>query len=150
MRTKRTKIKLFKRLSAWTLTLALIVGLLPVTVFAASGDLTELSISTEEGLTNILDAPAYTISEGLGGGKATYNPTTNTLNLYAVEITGESEGIVVQFSDNSKMLNIELDGQNTIKLTGAESTGINCSGGNLKISENSSGSIDIQAGSKGV
>lgn len=105
------KHKIRSRVLTVMLSLMLIVGLMPATVFAAEPvDPTTIQVNGTE----ILNSVNHTVS--CGSGTATYDPDTNTLTLYNAEINYQ------QNSDNNSAgailfdgdLNINLVGENTI------------------------------------
>lgn len=105
------KHKLQSRALTVLLSLMLIVGLMPATVFAAEPDApTTIQVNGTE----ILNSVNHTVL--CGSGTATYDPDTNTLTLDHAEINYQQNG-----NDNSAGailfdgdLNINLVGENTI------------------------------------
>ena len=105
------KHKIRSRVLTVMLSLMLIVGLMPATVFAA-GPVAPTTIQVNG--TEILNSVNHTVS--CGSGTATYDPDTNTLTLDNAEINYQ------QNSDNNSAgailfdgdLNINLVGENTI------------------------------------
>lgn len=105
------KHKIRSRVLTVMLSLMLIVGLMPATVFAAEPDApTTIQVNGTE----ILNSVNHTVS--CGSGTATYDPDTNTLTLDHAEINYQQNG-----NDNSAGailfdgdLNINLVGENKI------------------------------------
>lgn len=102
------KHKLRSRALTVVLSLMLIIGLMPATVFAAPVNPTTVQVNG----TDILNGTDHTVS--CGRGTATYDPGTNTLTLNNAEINYQqndnSAGAILFNGD----LNINLVGENTI------------------------------------
>lgn len=105
------KHKIRSRVLTVMLSLMLIVGLMPATVFAAEPDApTTIQVNGTE----ILNSVNHTVS--CGSGTATYDPDTNTLTLDNAEInyqqnSGNNGAGAILFDGD---LNINLVGENTI------------------------------------
>lgn len=105
------KYKIRSRVLTVMLSLMLIVGLMPATVFAAE-PVTPTTIQVNG--TEILNSVNHTVS--CGSGMATYDPDTNTLTLDNAEInyqqnSEDNDAGAILFDGD---LNIKLVGENTI------------------------------------